>query len=702
MGRIYFMFFHFLLFYIIAPALVFAGGWLSPVKISDNIYSDEVASINYDGTKITYYSDEDGDSDIYIIELSEGSWTPPLKLTYNDTPDTMPVINRDGTKISFIGGTDDNRDVFFVEYTGGAWQEAVQLTDSLDGDFFPSISANGEKITYQLKDSSENRYIWFIERMGGAWQTPIELPTVTDNNMFPMISKDGSKIAFFGVNDGCRDIYFLEQSGGNWQGPLNLTDNNEHDCQPSINDDGTKIVYYWTGELFLPHVIPGATSDIRLLEYKNGAWQPPVSIASGSYYEFDPTIDEVGNRITYAEAVPGVGEHTYLVEFSEGSWQTPVNLTNGITSGFRPNISGDGNTIVYYGLGLVEGVMDADNEIYILSYADFLGSITGQVTDLGNPANPIEDVLVRATPGGFVTKTDADGYYTLDVFPGVHTVTAVKDCLVPESVTDINVSDGENVSVNINLTLGGNCAPDAPGTPLPESGSIDQPLDLTVMWEGSDPDPGNSMTYDVYLGVQTLHHIEMHIVSGDQTEKTCTLPGLEPEQKYFWKIAARDSQGYETVSPVWSFTTGVLPDIDGDGVADTDDNCPEIANGPNLGTCIAGNAGEPCSSKDDCGIDGFCSMNQEDSDSDGIGDACDPYTMPCLVEVIYGNSSEKTESLRNFRDYLLSQTPEGQEIIKLYYDLSPVIVKAMEEEEFKEEVRELIEGVLGLFGETVD
>ena len=41
----------------------------------------------------------------------------------------------------------------------------------------------------------------------------------------------------------------------------------------------------------------------------------------------------------------------------------------------------------------------------------------------------------------------------------------------------------------------------------------------------------------------------------------------------------------------------------------------------------------------------------------------------------------------------------GQEIIKLYYQLSPMIVKAMEkDEEFKEGVKEMIDGVLGLLG----
>ena len=47
------------------------------------------------------------------------------------------------------------------------------------------------------------------------------------------------------------------------------------------------------------------------------------------------------------------------------------------------------------------------------------------------------------------------------------------------------------------------------------------------------------------------------------------------------------------------------------------------------------------------------------------------------------------------------QTPEGREIIKLHYQLSPVIVTAMEkDEEFKEEMKEMIDGVLGLVVEA--
>ncbi len=73
----------------------------------------------------------------------------------------------------------------------------------------------------------------------------------------------------------------------------------------------------------------------------------------------------------------------------------------------------------------------------------------------------------------------------------------------------------------------------------------------------------------------------------------------------------------------------------------------------------------------------------------------------CFVEIICGEDTEETELLRNYRDNILTKFPEGRELIKLYYQWSPTIVKAMEnDEEFKNEIKEMVNGVLGLVGET--
>ncbi len=67
----------------------------------------------------------------------------------------------------------------------------------------------------------------------------------------------------------------------------------------------------------------------------------------------------------------------------------------------------------------------------------------------------------------------------------------------------------------------------------------------------------------------------------------------------------------------------------------------------------------------------------------------------CLVSNLLGEEDARLNTLRQFRDEVLSKTPEGQEIISLYYEWSPVIVKAMEENErFKQEAKEMIDEIL--------
>ena len=69
----------------------------------------------------------------------------------------------------------------------------------------------------------------------------------------------------------------------------------------------------------------------------------------------------------------------------------------------------------------------------------------------------------------------------------------------------------------------------------------------------------------------------------------------------------------------------------------------------------------------------------------------------CPASAILGESDPRVDTLRQFRDNVLIKSPEGQEIIKLYYQWSPVIVKAMEvDKEFKAEVKEMVDGVLEL------
>jgi hypothetical protein len=70
-------------------------------------------------------------------------------------------------------------------------------------------------------------------------------------------------------------------------------------------------------------------------------------------------------------------------------------------------------------------------------------------------------------------------------------------------------------------------------------------------------------------------------------------------------------------------------DSDADGVGDECDNCPAVANGNDMGICTGGDdpsaRGEICYADSDCGSipTGVCALNQQDSDADDVGDACE-------------------------------------------------------------------------------
>lgn len=69
----------------------------------------------------------------------------------------------------------------------------------------------------------------------------------------------------------------------------------------------------------------------------------------------------------------------------------------------------------------------------------------------------------------------------------------------------------------------------------------------------------------------------------------------------------------------------------------------------------------------------------------------------CPVTVALGGDARANDLnlLRNFRDEVLSKTRAGQDIIKLFYEWSPAIVKVIkEDEEFKEQVKEMIDEIV--------
>ena len=149
------------------------------------------------------------------------------------------------------------------------------------------------------------------------------------------------------------------------------------------------------------------------------------------------------------------------------------------------------------------------------------------------------------------------------------------------------------------------------------------------------PDAGGTGTYMVNVGA-TLIPVSpdgdgdiiigkvLFRCEGDATITISTIPGLD--------TIVGDTTVFDSeIIPNTITVHQIIADSDADDIPDYEDNCPNVPNGSNLGTCVKSNffsnwiicINSDCLSNDNCEIDETCQKNQEDRDGDGLGDVCD-------------------------------------------------------------------------------
>ena len=107
-------------------------------------------------------------------------------------------------------------------------------------------------------------------------------------------------------------------------------------------------------------------------------------------------------------------------------------------------------------------------------------------------------------------------------------------------------------------TKGANQPPDPPQDPIPSNGQSDTFINADLGWIGGDPDPNDTVTYDVYFeGNDSTPEV---LLCDDVSIPTCHLGTLTYNTHYYWYVVVTDDYGASTIGPIWDFTTKAQPD----------------------------------------------------------------------------------------------------------------------------------------------
>ncbi len=120
-------------------------------------------------------------------------------------------------------------------------------------------------------------------------------------------------------------------------------------------------------------------------------------------------------------------------------------------------------------------------------------------------------------------------------------------------VTSSSCTQVEIINTYENL----NRPPHAPYNPLPQDTSEDIDVSVELCWDAFDPDEGDTLTFDIYFDKSST--VPTTLIESDWAYQNLSLPPLDYNAQYFWRVIARDNHGLTNTSEIWTFCTADTP-----------------------------------------------------------------------------------------------------------------------------------------------
>jgi hypothetical protein len=201
---------------------------------------------------------------------------------------------------------------------------------------------------------------------------------------------------------------------------------------------------------------------------------------------------------------------------------------------------------------IASGLSSFDNMGEI--YAGKNGMVAAAYTR--NDANRLAGIMDNGANGQVVWDVEYGGKMAFGPGQTIYVVPAdIEASIYALSVGDRGDPDG------LGMAFTNNQRPALPSNLGPADGSEDLDTTVTLSWACSDPDPGQGLLYDIYLGGGTGgQQGEMVPVGAGFAGTSLVVDNLAPGESYVWRVIATDGQTI-TPGPAWTFSVGALPTV---------------------------------------------------------------------------------------------------------------------------------------------
>lgn len=195
-------------------------------RLTNNPAADGYPNSSPDGARISFDTDRDGDFEIYVMD-DDGS--DPRRLTHHPARDVSASWSPDGNRIAFMS---DRTGRFEIWVMGADGSDPVQITD-FGTNWFPRWSPDGEKLAYHV-----GRDVFVLDVEAHRYR---RLTIDPNNGMYPTWSPDGERIAFMSWRTGSTELWVMNADGSE-QRRLTWTEQGDV-IDPRWSPDGAWLAY---------------------------------------------------------------------------------------------------------------------------------------------------------------------------------------------------------------------------------------------------------------------------------------------------------------------------------------------------------------------------------------------------------------------------------------------------------------------------